>query len=155
MGSQSNGRFHLFQREVPSWRFCGCTRRRPKQDAFPSLSERSAFLTISRRCCPFRPRKGAFPSLSERSAFLTTYEVRTFKATRKRVSISFREKCLPDTVFAVEFSQAAITMFPSLSERSAFLTNRKSFRSNEKNLKFPSLSERSAFLTWDYESKFK
>jgi len=113
--------FHLFQREVPSW------------------------LLVSGR----KTGHGAytFPSLSERSAFLTWFVGRKWMCTCGCVSISFREKCLPD----------ADTGWPHFRGRKygfhLFQREVPSWHSGKTTLKifekekFPSLSERSAFLT--------
>jgi len=63
-----------------------------------------------------------FPSLSERSAFLTYKEFLEYLKNSKLVSISFREKCLPDVETKYRTLRLQYTLFPSLSERSAFLT---------------------------------
>jgi len=63
-----------------------------------------------------------FPSLSERSTFLTFLKDDDVNQVLE-VSISFREKYLPDYMATVSLEKVYFGLFPSLSERSTFLTN--------------------------------
>jgi len=69
-----------------------------------------------------------FPSLSERSSFLTGSNNNGEDNNKRIVSISFREKFLPDRFGRNNLSFQKVGLFPSLSERSSFLTraNRRS-----------------------------
>jgi len=64
-----------------------------------------------------------FPSLSERSSFLTEVIALVGHAGVGKVSISFREKFLPDKDSEYCTINEMVEEFPSLSERSSFLTH--------------------------------
>ncbi|WP_206598529.1 hypothetical protein, partial [Fervidobacterium thailandense] len=71
-----------------------------------------------------KERKGRFPSLSERSSFLTVTWSITWKGRGVMVSISFREKFLPDRISQTCWVSTYTRQFPSLSEGSSFLTKK-------------------------------
>ncbi len=63
-----------------------------------------------------------FPSLSERGSFLTFICCRGEEKGEYIVSISFRERFLPDVNILGDSKMEILDMFPSLSERGSFLT---------------------------------
>jgi len=94
--------FHLFQREVPSWR--GALQR----ISWP-IEGKQVSISFREKCLPdfnnsnlfYMLHFTQFPSLSERSAFLTVDIYLTSHTMKRLVSISFREKCLPDGINSV------------------------------------------------------
>ncbi len=66
-----------------------------------------------------------FPSLSERGSFLTFTIIGIRTNRLLKVSISFRERFLPDDFAVGDVLTDFVPEFPSLSERGSFLTKKQ------------------------------